>query len=84
MVRGVPLFSSSPRLHRRCDLFLSALQKKRPQNFGAAPLHCLSDLQLIVTLSAGAVGEATGLVVIASVVVPVTVMLIVPLADGIV
>jgi hypothetical protein len=39
---------------------------------------------LIVTLSAGAAGEATGLVVIATVVVPVTVMLIVPLADAIV
>jgi hypothetical protein len=39
---------------------------------------------LIVTLSAGAVGEATGPVVIATVVVPVTVMLIAPLADAIV
>jgi hypothetical protein len=37
---------------------------------------------LIVTLIADAAGEATGLVVIATVVLPVTVMLIVPLADA--
>jgi hypothetical protein len=35
-----------------------------------------------MTFSAGAAGEATGLVVTVTVVLPVTVMLIVPLADA--
>lgn len=37
---------------------------------------------MIVTVSAGAAGVAAGLVVIATVVLPVTVMLIAPLADA--